>query len=165
MAEYKASFDLVVSELNSLDNLKYCEKQFKKRIFWEGNWVKDRFGRYSGGLVGSSERDSRGKFERYFCYFDTIFGQCRIYEDKTMKRIGDRKYIDSCDGWEKWKSYPSYHQRGIEILGMKPNRTKDGKYKYEGITITELKECCKKNGLKGYSGKDKIELIRLLIKM
>jgi hypothetical protein len=44
-----------------------------------------------------------------------------------MKRIGDRIYIDSCSGWEKWKFYSTYHQRGIEILGMKPNRTKDGK--------------------------------------
>ena len=62
--------------------------------------------------------------------------------------------------------YKKLDKNGIEILGMKPNRTADGKYKYEGTSIKDLKEACKKNGIKGYSTcKDKCDLVKLLMKI
>ena len=57
------------------------------------------------------------------------------------------------------------YKTGIEILGMKPRRTKDGKYKYQNISAQELKDRCKKNGIKGYSKCDKTELVKLLMKV
>ena len=57
------------------------------------------------------------------------------------------------------------YKTGIEILGMKPIRTKDGKYKYQNISAQNLKDRCKKNGIKGYSKCDKTELVKLLMKV
>ena len=57
------------------------------------------------------------------------------------------------------------YKSGIEILGMKPRRTKDGKYKYHNISGQDLKDKCKKNGIKGYSKCDKTELVKLLMKV
>ena len=42
-----------------------------------------------------------------------------------------------------------YSNNGIKILGMTPSsKTSDGKFKYEGISIKELKVYCKENCLK-----------------
>jgi hypothetical protein len=57
------------------------------------------------------------------------------------------------------------YKTGIEIIGMKPRRTKDGKYKYQNISEQDLKDKCKKNGIKGYSECDKTELVKLLMKV
>ena len=55
-------------------------------------------------------------------------------------------------------------KNGIEILGMKPStKTTDGKFKYEGISIKDLKQHCKNNGIKKYSKYDKVGLVKLLI--
>ena len=62
------------------------------------------------------------------------------------------------------KPFARYKTR-IEILGMKPIRTKDGKYKYQNISAQNLKDRCKKNGIKGYSKCDKTELVKLLMKV
>ena len=53
---------------------------------------------------------------------------------------------------------------GVEVLGMRPNKTKDGKYKYEGVSINNLKQACKINDIKGSSSCDKLELVKLLMK-
>ena len=50
-------------------------------------------------------------------------------------------------------------------MGMKPNKTKDGKYKCDGVSLVELKEACQKNGIKGYSKCNKTELVKLLMKV
>ena len=55
-------------------------------------------------------------------------------------------------------------RNGIEIIGIKPsNQTCDGKFKYENISIKELKLKCKENGLKKYSSLSKIKLVKLLM--
>lgn len=56
-------------------------------------------------------------------------------------------------------------KNGIEILGMKPSiKTVDGKFKYENdISIKDLKQWCKDNGLKKYSTKSKLELVKMLM--
>ena len=45
-------------------------------------------------------------------------------------------------------SFSCEYKTGIEILEMKPRRTKDGKYKYQNISAQDLKDRCKKNGIK-----------------
>jgi hypothetical protein len=67
--------------------------------------------------------------------------------------------------YKKMYSFSREYKTGIEILGMKPRRTKDGKYKYQNISAQDLKDKCKKNGIKGYSKSDKTELVKLLMKV
>ena len=67
--------------------------------------------------------------------------------------------------YKKMYSFSREYKSGIEILGMKPRRTKDGKYKYHNISGQDLKDKCKKNGIKGYSKCDKTELVKLLMKV
>ena len=56
------------------------------------------------------------------------------------------------------------NKNGIEILGMKPSvKTSDGKFKYKGISIKDLKAHCKNNGLKKYSSLDKLGMVKLLM--
>ena len=56
-------------------------------------------------------------------------------------------------------------KNGIEVLGMTPNRTKNGKYTWDGTSIGELKKICKANGVKGYSRYNKCELVKTLMKL
>ena len=77
-------------------------------------------------------------------------------------------FIDNIDIFQKSKNYKEYEEKyksGIEIMGMKPNKTKDGKYKCDGVSLVELKEACQKNGIKGYPKCNKTELVKLLMKV
>lgn len=71
--------------------------------------------------------------------------------------------------YKQLKSDVEFHRmrlekNGIEVLGMKPSiKTADGKFKYEGVSIKELKEACKINKIKGYSKEDKQGLVKLLM--
>jgi len=56
-----------------------------------------------------------------------------------------------------------YEKNGIEILGLKYTEN-DIKYKYQGISIKELKNICKINNIKGYTKMDKLSLIKALLK-
>ena len=75
--------------------------------------------------------------------------------------------LNNTKPYKKMYSFSLSHEyeTGIEILGMKPRRTKDGKYKYHNISGQDLKDKCKKNGIKGYSKCDKTELVKLLMKV
>ena len=54
-------------------------------------------------------------------------------------------------------------KNGIEIMGLKPS-IKTNRMYCDGLMGTkELKKCCKDNGLKKYSSKSKIELIKMLM--
>ena len=54
-------------------------------------------------------------------------------------------------------------KRQIDIIGMTPNRTKDGKYCKHRYSVTDLRAKCKMNGIKGYSKCDKAGLLKLLM--
>ena len=58
---------------------------------------------------------------------------------------------------------PKY-KTGIEVLGMTPSITKDGKYTFDGLSTVELKNACKMNGIKGYSKCYKLGLVKSLMK-
>ena len=86
--------------------------------------------------------------------FNCVFGTYEIKNDELVKKLP--------------KKDPFYSRRykcGIEVFGMKPERTKDGKYAYQGTSIKDLKESCKKNGIKGISKMDKCELVKVLMKI
>ena len=49
-------------------------------------------------------------------------------------------------------------------MGLKPSSDKyDNKIKYDTIKLQDLKQLCKKNGLKKYSTKGKVELVKMLL--
>jgi hypothetical protein len=166
MAEYKASFDLVVSELNSdYYTLKNANRVFRKQVelrHWGTNCLKPLW-KYTNrvGYTGCCSISS--KYNNHF-EFRCVFGLF-IYEfsDFIPNLKPYPKYYALNLGENFWRTRKD--KCGVEVVGMKPNRTKDGKYKYEGISIKELKESCKNNGLKGFSGKDKCELVAMLMKV
>ena len=109
---------------------------------------------------------------------DKMLGAERVFNYRKVK-LNDKVYYDPlCENGlngmrnllygsfsgnqikphEKMDKPFARYKTGIEILGMKPIRTKDGKYKYQNITAQNLKDRCKKNGIKGYSKCDKQNL-------
>ena len=93
---------------------------------------------------------------------DRLLKLHNIKEQRTEKVEYFSKHVTfvSNSGW-----YKVNEKNGIEVLGMKPDKTKDGKYRYDGVSIGELKKICKANGLKGYSKLDKCGLVKLLMKV
>lgn len=90
-------------------------------------------------------------------HFDCVFGNMCVSNIKSLTIEIVSKLLKPIRSFKKYKC-------GVEVLGMKPNKTKDGKYRYEGVSITDLKQACKTNDVKGYSSCDKLELVKLLMK-
>lgn len=137
----------LINELNNLDYVKLFIEHFNRVAILDGAFCRNKKN-YVNGYVGGTTN------------FYSVFGNMCIsnikiltYEivSKSLKQNKTFKY--------KREKY------GIEILGMKPNRTADGKYKYENVSITELKKSCKINGLKSYTKCDKTDLVKLLMKL
>ena len=94
-----------------------------------------------------------GTFTRWRMLIEYLVGMCLGI--KLMKMF------------HKGRDHIKYFKRGkcgVEVLGMKPERTKDGKYSWKGLIMTELKTSCKKNGIKKFSKMDKCELVIALMK-
>ena len=113
-----------------------CKKEFSrllKQYKIEGNFIS----RYSLSKSSSNHIDT--------LYGDFWNGKINPYKKPNL---GEERYI----------------KNGIEILGMKPSvKTADGKFQYKGVSIKELKQSCKENGLKKYSSCDKVGLVKLLM--
>tara|TARA_R110002153_G_scaffold241241_1_gene396180 strand:+ start:44 stop:490 length:447 start_codon:yes stop_codon:yes gene_type:complete len=126
-----------------IKNIDY-KKEFYRTMNLFGYIEEDRFfkNKYEG-YSSSSYKNLYGKYN---------MGEITIKNKNKNKNINFYKLdyiLDRC---------------GIEILGMKPSvKTKDGKFKYEGITIKQLQKSCKGNGLKKYSKYDKLGLVKLLM--
>ena len=54
-------------------------------------------------------------------------------------------------------------KNGIEIIGLKPLIKTTRMFNDGGWGTKDLKTACKKNGLKGYSNKKKMELVKMLM--
>jgi len=127
----------VVNELNSLTN-----DDNKKKLVLD---IIKRFGRVSKHFIKiNGECTNR----HYFIFnIDYCVGEQMVFR-----------------GWNTFNTWFSYN--GIEILGTKPSiKTADGKFKYEGISIKQLKQACKDNGIKKYSKFSKLELVKALMKL
>jgi hypothetical protein len=125
-------------------------------------WMKTKYNWGGGGWSIIHECfDERGTplhDDRYYYVFSTIFGRYAFGgEDRNLQYYTKGRRFN--------EAIEKEGRCGIEVLGMKPKRTKDGKYTYEGFTIKELKERCKMNKIKGYSKMDKCELVSLLMKI
>jgi hypothetical protein len=115
-------------------------------------------GGWSTGFECYDERGIRLQ-NGYYYVFSTVFGSY-AFKDRENKL---QYYTKGRHFYEAMKTKGSC---GIEVLGMKPHRTKDGKYAYDnGFTLKELKERCKMNKIKGYSKMDKCEIVSELMKI
>lgn len=145
-------FDKVIQELKSgVFNNTYIQREFKKKYdILDKSYcrIKPNKKSYNEILGGS------GFNGKYHHRLHTCFGN--VYLDYFTHEIAGKGDFQAC----------IFEKCGVEVLGMKPNLTADGKYSYDGhLSIKELKDRCKQNGLKGYSNKDKAGIIQLLMKV
>jgi len=112
--------------------------------------------------------------ERVFKYKKIKVGKNGLYEAPHSNDRGIYLYHllygefgNESNKYEPFKKtyiiYPKC-KTGIEVLEMKPSRTKDGKITFDGLSNVELKDACKMNGIKGYSKCYKLKLVKLLMK-
>jgi hypothetical protein len=150
--EYKTAFDVVLKELVNINYEEYCNKVFKRFCIpnTKRKWIDKRYNTFHDGWTCDWSCGSLCHI--FICVFGKLYICEKTFEIKKFKPL-THYYICL-----------NYCRSGIEVLGMTPNRTTDGKYKYEGTSIKELKEACKKNGIKGYSKLDKCDLVKLLMK-
>jgi len=183
-------YDAVIAEINagvcSLDNaIRINKHQIKVHTYVNPNTqIKKSHLRYVERFGMCPHQDFKSDSAKDPYIVGNIFGETKLRLTPDGEIIYDRTYFKGKDkqkyfatrwlgrpessGWQNcFLGYLSgYFDSGIEILGMEGRRlTKDGKYKYEGVSIAHLKDACKMNGIKGTSGKDKHELVKLLMKI
>ena len=164
-------FDAVINEINlGVNTIQNANKIFKRQCNWNPGNVSNEVGRYFAikAKYDFCRRDN-GTCS-YIGIFYTVFG---AYEFDV--RLGVKLLRPSAEPVEKIDGINSRYlykcgkltpleKNGIEVLGMKPDRTSDGKYTYKGLVISQLKDKCKMNGIKGLSKLDKTQLVNALIK-
>ena len=93
---------------------------------------------------------------------DCLFVEKRAWADNG-KRF--KTFVPNFSHYEYNRANGWVHEKnGIEVLGMKPSvKTADGKFAYRGVSIADLKKKCKEAGVKGYSQKSKVELVKMLM--
>jgi len=142
--DYKLIYDNVIVIFKTLDKTEEFIKYFNRVAYIKGMFcysIKPKPFRNSG----STE-------------FSCVFGTMCISNYKTVTYDIVNKNL-------KPNFYKRWFRSGVEVLGMKPNQTKDGKYRYDGISTEQLKKACKLNGIKSYSKLDKYDLVKLLLKV
>jgi len=124
----KENMDKVIAELktdyNNIENADKCLKRYKRT---KGN-------KYY--LIQHRDVDYNTSKQRTIKYYTCIFGMFDLDKDENVS-------IKNNDVSLLWGSYkiPDWRiKNGIEVLGMKPDRDKAGKYTYSGKTIQELKQ-------------------------
>jgi hypothetical protein len=162
MTDYTEKFNAVIAELkgdyNTLEN---ANRIFKRVII--SNEQCSQLRKY--------RLNDRGFIFMYhlpYYLFDCVFGRFDVQwlENKTFKMVKKNIEKSSKSKYSEWFEWIEIKPKnGIEVLGMKPERTKDGKYTYKGLIISELKQSCKNNGIKGITKMDKCELVNALIKL
>jgi hypothetical protein len=144
---YKNNYDKVIQHINNINYkdeliIHFNKYYVIKNYFWEC--------KTKTGIVSNHSSN----------YFRCIFGE--FWCSNLTSPIIDNGQV--LYGLRREMCY--YYcicKTGIEVLGMKPQRTTDGKYRYDGISVIELRNSCKKNGLSKYSKLDKLELVKLLM--
>jgi len=153
MEAYKQLFNAVISELNTdYNTIENAQKIINRCVYWDEKqkWLMRKY-EFSCGAGWSVEGRGYG--------FRCIFGYYYFErEDKYVKILYQIRGKQSSDENKNERC-------GIEILGMKPDRTKDGKYTFNGCIMKELKQSCKMNNIKGYSKMDKCDIVKQLMRI
>ena len=155
----------VINQLNTdYNTIENANKIFNRICVYDEKrkWMKTKYDWGGGGWSIAFEcYDERGTpLQREWYYlFPTIFGSY-AFKDKENKL----QYYTK--GRRFKHAIYTKGRCGVEVVGMKPHRTKDGKYAYDnGFTLKELKEKCKMNKIKGYSKMNKCEIVSELMKI
>ena len=155
----------VINQLNTDYNTIENANKIFNRVCYRDEKRKMMMKKYNLGGGGWSiihecydERGTPLQREWYYV-FSTVFGTY-AFNDKEKKLLYyTKEYRFKHAIYTKGRC-------GVEVLGMEPHRTKDGKYAYDnGFTLKELKEKCKMNKIKGYSKMDKCEIVSELMKI
>jgi len=146
---YKEQFDAVVRELNTdYNTLENANKIFKRQVYFTNDHSLPSRRYNFHDYLGWAGYKSDG----YIFY--TVFGAYVFNREKGLMFVVEKLSHRGC----------GRRKNGIEVLGMRLIKTKTGAYKYEGTTVEELKNACKKNGIK--IGKmNKLDLVCKLLKM
>ena len=144
--DYKLIYDNVIVIFKTMDKTKEFIKYFNRVAYIKGMmWYQIKPIPYRYLYIGST-------------HFSCVFGTMCVSNYKTLTYDIVNKYLEP-------NFYKRRYSSGVEVLGMKPNKTKDGKYRYDGISTEQLKNACKLNGIKSYSKLDKYDLVKLLLKV
>jgi hypothetical protein len=160
MTDYTEKFNAVIAELkgdyNTLEN---ANRIFKRVII--SNEQCSQLRKYR-----LNHRGFTFMYHLPYYSFDCVFGRFDVQwlENKTFKMV-KKSNNNKTYNFNYIEQFEIKPKNGIEVLGMKPERTKDGKYTYKGLIISELKQSCKNNGIKGITKMDKCELVKALIKL
>jgi len=111
----------------------------------------------------------KGYLSRYYITFNGVCATSHRFIFNIYYCV-NKYYVKDDRNWTHFDSWRgicfSKIKNGIEILGTKPSiKTADNKFKYEGISIKDLKKACKDNGIKKYSKFSKLELVTALLKI
>lgn len=103
-----------------------------------------------------------GKYAYHTNSIRCLFGACRDGKFSNYShRVGG--YFNSPVGYANWER--NMVKNGVEILGLQPCATGHTFSNKCLMTIPELKEACKKNGIKVKSSMKKQDLLNLLMKV
>ena len=135
-------FNAVVNEINS--DFKNIENATKilARFYNQPNNYK-----YTNGYISSIWYRGKCIEQQFKC----CFGAFLLKNEKLIQKIN------------MYSITLNKEKCGIEVLGMKPEPTKDLKYTSKGAIIKVLKESCRVNNIK-IGKKDKCELVAALMK-
>jgi len=155
----------VINQLNTdYNTIENANKIFNRVCYRDEKmwWVryKYKFSHGDGWTTSIDCYDERGtSIKEHHYIFRSVFGTY-AFTDKEKKLLYYTKEYRF-----KHAIY-TIERCGVEVVGMRPHRTKDGKYAYDnGFTLKELKEKCKMNKIKGYSKMDKCEIVSELMKI
>jgi hypothetical protein len=159
--EAKENMDKVIAELKGdVNTLEYANAFFKR------TYTVDKYDRAVCKYKGMKRSSGGFSLGSNSYLFNCVFGNYELNkkQQKLTKKIFDTKYYNDYYNYKGIKLWTN--KNGIEILGMKPERDKAGKYSksYWGTNIKDLKQACKNNGIKGITKMDKCDLIKALIK-
>ena len=148
-----------LAELLNLMNNTEARKEMAIKLL-KPHWTIKSYKHYgifekigSTGISGIQGSGSSGSSQ-----IGTAFGGFRVIHGQTGDLQSDKCiYLD-------YRRIYVYEKNGIEVLGAKPNASGSTYSSKCRITVKELKEVCKTNGIK-ITGLDKKGLLRALMKI
>jgi hypothetical protein len=144
-----------LAELLNLMNNTEARKEMAIKLL-KPHWIAKAWGFEKIGSVGLSGIQGSGCSGTSI--IGTAFGGFRYVVCETGDLQSDKCiYLD-------YRRMRLYEKNGIEVLGAKPNATGSTYSSQCRITVKELKEVCKTNGIKT-TGLDKKGLLRALMKI
>ena len=164
MEAYKQLFNAVISELNTdYNTIENAQKIMTRVVYWDEK-TKWMMKKYEFSCGGGWKCEGRGYgFRCIFGYYYFEREDKKYF--KILSRISGKRSDQNKSDCYYYRWLNNNQRCGIEVLGMKPDRTKDGKYTFKGCIMKDLKQSCKMNNIKGYSKMDKCDIVKQLMRI